>query len=128
MPRHLTIDELNAGLPEILAAPKDEGSLRAIIIRPAKGERCDLESCEISLALVTNGDHWAKGCWKSTCAPLATSRGRPVYRNGSVTREYAPDTRLGIGSAEIEITDVPHNGCAAFVRRYGRDAAVFVTS
>lgn len=39
-----------------------------------------------------------------------------------------PGTRLRIGSAEIEITDVPHNGCAAFVRRYGRDAAVFVNS
>ena len=39
-----------------------------------------------------------------------------------------PGTRLRIGSAEIEITDVSHNGCAAFVRRYGRDAAVFVNS
>jgi MOSC domain-containing protein YiiM len=37
-------------------------------------------------------------------------------------------TRLGIGSAEIEITDVPHNGCAAFIRRYGRDAGVFVNT
>ena len=29
MPRHLSLDELKAGLPEILASPKDEGILRA---------------------------------------------------------------------------------------------------
>ena len=29
---------------------------------------------------------------------------------------------------EIEIADVPHNGCAAFTRRYGRDAGVFVNT
>jgi hypothetical protein len=66
MARHLSIDELNAGLPEILASPKEEGVLRAIVIRPAEGERRDLECCEVSLALGTHGDHWAKGCWKST--------------------------------------------------------------
>jgi hypothetical protein len=63
MRRHLTLEELEAGLPEILASPKDEGTLCAIVIRPAKGERCDLETCEISLELGAHGDQWAKGCW-----------------------------------------------------------------
>ncbi len=66
MPRHLTLAELNAGLPEILASPADNGTLRTIVIRPEKKERRDLESCEISLAGGTHGDHWARGCWKST--------------------------------------------------------------
>ena len=34
MPRHRTLAELNAGLPEILASPSDNGTLRAIVIRP----------------------------------------------------------------------------------------------
>ncbi len=66
MPRHLTLAELTAGLPEILASPADNGTLRAIVIRPEKKERRDLESCEISFALGTQGGHWARGCWKST--------------------------------------------------------------
>jgi len=39
-----------------------------------------------------------------------------------------PGTRLAIGSAVIEITDTPHNGCASFIARYGRDACVFVNT
>jgi hypothetical protein len=50
--RHLTIDELNAGLPEILTSPKDEGNLRAIVIRPAKGERCDLSPARLASRVV----------------------------------------------------------------------------
>jgi len=65
MPNHLTLAELHAGIPEILAAPADNGILRAIVIRPEKKERRDLDTCQISLALGTQGDHWAKGRWKS---------------------------------------------------------------
>jgi MOSC domain-containing protein YiiM len=39
-----------------------------------------------------------------------------------------PGQRLAIGGAVIEITAVPHNGCASFVERYGRPATVFVNS
>ena len=39
-----------------------------------------------------------------------------------------PGQRLRIGSAVIEITAVPHNGCSAFIERYGRDACLFVNS
>ncbi len=63
MPKHLTRAELDAGLPEILASPADNGTLRAIVIRPEKKQRRDLDTCQISLALGTHGDHWAKGCW-----------------------------------------------------------------
>ena len=63
MPRHLTLDEATAGLPEILASPKDEGTLRDIVIRPARGKHRDLASCEVSARLGMQGDHQAKGCW-----------------------------------------------------------------
>ena len=71
MPIHLSRAELEAGLPEILASPADGGRLEAIVVRPSHGERRDLETCEISLAGGLHGDHWAKGCWKST------AEGRP---------------------------------------------------
>jgi hypothetical protein len=153
MPRHLTIDELNTGLPEILASPQDQGTLCAVVIRPAKGERRDLPSCGISLALGTHGDRWAKDCWKSTadgkphpdvqicimnarCIQLIAQEranwpaaGDNLFIDMDLSPgNMPPGTRLGIGSAVIEITDVPHNGCSAFTRRYGRDAGVFVNT
>ena len=71
MPRHLTRTELEAGLPDIMAAPADEGVLeghrRSAGLRRAPG----LASCEISLAGGVHGDRWADGCW------MTTEDGRP---------------------------------------------------
>ena len=39
-----------------------------------------------------------------------------------------PGTRLALGTAIIQITDVPHNGCNKFIERYGVDACRFVNS
>ena len=66
MADHLTRAELQAGLPHILASPADDGTLEAIVVRPGHGLREELQSCAISLAGGTHGDHWAKGCWLST--------------------------------------------------------------
>ncbi len=150
MPRHLTRAELEAGLPEILASPEDEGILRAIVIRIEPGQRGDLDTCEISLAGGTQGDHWAKGCWKSTedgrphpdvqiclmnarcIALIAVERANwpPAGDNLFIDIDLTPGnmppgTRLSIGSAVIEITDTLHAGCASFSERYGHDATVF---
>jgi len=37
-------------------------------------------------------------------------------------------SRLRVGGAVVEVSAVPHTGCAKFTRRYGRDAARFVNS
>jgi len=151
MPRHLNLDELKAGLPEILASPADEGVLQGIVVRPAPGERREPDRCRISLAGGVEGDHWAKGCWKTTeeglphpdvqvclmnarCIALIAqdrSNWAPAGDNLFIDMDLTPDNmppgqRLAIGSAIIEITDTPHTGCASFVERYGRDACVFV--
>jgi len=36
--------------------------------------------------------------------------------------------RLAIGSAILQITEEPHNGCGKFAERYGRAAVKFVNS
>ena len=153
MPRHLTRAELDAGLPEILRSPKDHGTLEAIVIRPASGERREVESAEVSLALGVHGDHWAKGCWKSLpdgspdpdvqiclmnarCIALIAqerSNWAPAGDNLFLDLDLSPahtppGTRLAIGTAVLEITAEPHNGCESFIARYGRDACVFVNT
>ncbi len=151
MPKHMRLDELNAGLPEILASPSDEGVLRGIVIRPEHGQRRELESCDISLAGGVHGDLWVEGCWKSTedgrphpdvqvcimnarcIALIAQERENwaPAGDNLFIDMDLSPQNtppgqRLRIGSAIIEITDTPHNACASFAERYGRDASIFV--
>ena len=39
-----------------------------------------------------------------------------------------PGTQLSFGTALVEITAEPHLGCAKFIERFGRDAALFVNS
>ena len=39
-----------------------------------------------------------------------------------------PGTRLTLGAAVVEVTDVPHTGCSKFVSRFGIDAMKFVNS
>lgn len=153
MPRHLTLAELERGLPEILDSPKDKGRLDGIVIRPDRGERQELGVCEVSLKSGVHGDHWAKGCWKSTddgdphpdvqicimnsrcIALIAQDRTNwaPAGDNLFIDMDLSPDNlppgqRLSLGTAVIEITDTPHNGCQKFIERYGRDACFFVNS
>ena len=153
MPRHLTMEELRAGLPKIRASPADAGVLQAIVFRPEHGERRDVESAEVSLAGGVRGDHWAKKCWKETAegrphpdvqicimnartiSLIAGARdnwpaaGDNLYIDMDLSPgNLPPGTRLAIGSAIIEITGVPHNGCQKFISRYGRDACVFVNT
>jgi MOSC domain-containing protein YiiM len=153
MPRHLSLAELTEGLPRILAAPKDQGTVRALVVRPAKGERRDVGSVRVSLAGGVEGDHWAQGCWKSTddgkphpdvqiclmnarCIELIAQdranwppAGDNLFLDMGLTPDnLPPGTRIGIGSAEMVITDTPHNGCASFIERYGRDACLFVNT
>lgn len=151
--RHLSRVELEAGLPEIKQAPKDNGRVDAIVIRPVHDERKSLESSEISLERGMYGDHWEQGCWMSTedgkphpdvqiCImnsrviqliaqtkerwPLA---GDNLFVDLELSSEnLATGQRLAIGNAVIEVTEVPHNGCQKFVERYGRDAVLFVNS
>ncbi len=153
MGKHLTRAELQAGLPHILESPEDNGVLEAIVVRPAPGERRDLESCEISVEGGTHGDHWAKGCWMSTedgrphpdvqicimnarcIALIARQRERWPLAGDNLfidldlrPENLPPGQRLRIGTAVIEITAVSHLGCASFAECYGRSAVVFVNA
>ncbi len=153
MSKHLTRAELEAGLPEILQSPKDNGLVEAITVRPVSEERRVVQSTRMTLSGGVEGDHWANGCWKSTedgkphpdvqicimnsrCINhIAGSRENwaPAGDNLFVDMDISPDnmppgTRVSLGSVILEITDTPHNGCAKFVERYGREATVFVNT
>jgi MOSC domain-containing protein YiiM len=58
--------------------------------------------------------------------PLA---GNNLYVDLDLSAEnLPPGTRLAIGTAVVEITAVPHNGCKKFAARFGLEATRFVNS
>jgi hypothetical protein len=151
--RHLSAPELEAGLAEILRSPKDAGRIDMIVRRPAENEREVLEECELDLALGLVGDSWVRqGSSKMpdhsphpemqinlmnsrVVALLAQDRARwplagdQFYVDLDLGEENLPaGTRLALGTAELEVSALPHTGCKKFVSRFGMDAMLFVNS
>lgn len=151
--RHLTLDELEAGLPGLLTSPPDRGTLELIVRRPAIGAREVLETGELDLADGLVGDTWKlRGSSRSADGGphpemqinLMNSRvidfiaqdrdrwalaGDQLFVDLDLSAEnLPPGTRLSMGTAVIEVTPQPHTGCAKFVERFGVDAMKFVNS
>ena len=153
MTRHLSRDELDAGLAEIRRSPKDNGVLKGIVIRPEEDARQSLASAEVSPEGGVHGDRWARTCWKTLPdgrphpdVQICIMNARAIALVAQVEDRWAlagdnlfldmdlsaenlpPGQRLALGSALLEITDEPHNACGKFAARYGTDAAKFVNS
>jgi MOSC domain-containing protein YiiM len=143
--KHLTVAEIEAGLDEIIASPKDNGVLKLIVRRPRENEREVLETGELDVEKGLVGDDWLTddGDTEAQIAimnsrliallardenrwPLA---GDQLYIDLDLTDEnLSAGARLAIGSAIIEVTPKPHNGCRKFVERFGLEAMKFVNS
>jgi MOSC domain-containing protein YiiM len=151
--KHLTMEELEAGLEEIRQAPKDEGVLELIVRRPRPGEREILEEGALDVDEGLVGDSWKDRKSTRSADGLAhpdmqvnimSSRvialisqdkarwhlaGDQLFVDMDLSAEnLPPGTQLSLGSAVLEVTDQPHTGCAKFVERFGLDAMKFVNS
>lgn len=149
-----SIDDLRAGLPHIAAAPRDEGTVQMIVRRPAIAEREVLHEGTLDVREGLVGDDWLARGSKRTAdgsahpdmqiaimgaraidAITGKSRdlwplaGDQLFLDLDLTRENLPTgTRLSIGTALLEITDVPHNGCKKFQERFGADSIALLAS
>jgi MOSC domain-containing protein YiiM len=151
--KHLSRAELEAGLANILESPRDAGELALIVQRPATGERKEVNTGELSVSEGLVGDNWkARGSGATpdrsahpdmqlnimnsrAIALIAVDPGRQslagdqLYVDMDLSEDnLSPGSRLQIGAAIVEVTDVPHTGCRKFVQRFGRDAMEFVNS
>jgi hypothetical protein len=151
--RHLTTQELEAGLEHIRQAPKTDGSLELIVRRPSVGEREVLSRGALDQAEGLVGDTW--NVRKSTRTPDGSPHpdmqlnvmsvraaalvaqdktrwplaGDQLFVDLDLSAENVPPgTRLALGTAVIEVTAEPHTGCGKFVERFGVDAMKFVNS
>ncbi len=151
---HLSAIELEQGLAEVLASPKDIGRLDAIFVRPAANERRALAEAQVSIEAGIKGDRWVRDGFSRLDDGTPDPRCQISLMNARILRQIAGDadamclagdnlivdldlseenlptgSRLAIGnSVVIEFSDVPHTGCSKFERRYGREAKTFINS
>ena len=147
---HLSREQLEAGLDIIRQSPKEQGTLDMIVRRPQTEVRDIVLEGALDLKVGLVGDNWkARGGSERPANPetqitltnaraiqhIAQSKDRwalagdQLYVDFDLSEENLPvGTRLSIGSAGIEITAEPHNGCKKYVERFGMDAMLFVNS
>jgi hypothetical protein len=141
---HATLDDLQSGLDHVRSSPADRGTLELIVRRPAEDLREVLHEGELDTEVGLVGDRWHLGTSPTNDAQLtvinsrlaqlvAGSRDRwalagdQLYVDLDLSAENLPaGTRLTIGEAVIEVTAVPHTGCAKFSARFGSDAVKLV--
>lgn len=150
---HLTAEQLEAGLDAVRQSPKEEGVLAMIVRRPQIGEREVLQEGLLDLEHGLVGDSWLERGSASTADGqahpdmqlnvinarlldlVAQDKARwPLAGDQLVVDldlsedNLPPGTQLAVGAAVIEVTEIPHTGCAKFVARFGADAMRFVNS
>jgi hypothetical protein len=150
---HTTSEELEAGLDEIRRSPAEAGTVELIVRRPAENEREVLEEGELDLDEGLLGDMWRRRGSSRTPDGAANPEaqltvmnarlaalvarelerwplaGDQLYVDLDLSDENLPaGTRLALGSAVIEVTALPHTGCAKFSGRFGSDALRFINS
>lgn len=148
-----TLAELEAALPEIRQAPKDEGTLALIVRRPGEEQREVLDEARLELDDGLVGDGWrARGSKRTADGSahpemqiaimgaraievIAREKERWALAGDQLfldmdlgTGNLPPGTRLAIGSAVLEITPYPHRGCKKFLARFGHDAMALLGS
>jgi hypothetical protein len=151
--KHLSTAELEAGLSDVRDSPSDGGTVELIVRRPAVDEREVLAEATLDVEAGLAGDTWpVRGSTRTADGSphpdmqltVMNSRAALLVAQDPDRRMLAgdqlyvdldlspgnlpPGTRLALGSAVIEVTDLPHLGCPKFAARFGQDAWRFVNS
>jgi MOSC domain-containing protein YiiM len=151
---HLTALDLEHGLSDVLASPRDDGRVKAIFVRPKENERQPLTTVSLSPEGGIAGDRWATNHWQKLPDGRPDPQSQISLMNARILRLIAGEedamclagdnlildldlsvenlpagSRLQIGSdVVIEFTLQSHTGCWKFSRRFGQQAREFVNS
>jgi MOSC domain-containing protein YiiM len=146
MGKHLTTAEIETGLAALGASPQDHGTLEMIVCRPQEDARLVLQQGELDCAKGLLGDTWHSRGKANVNAQITLMNSRVIQALAQDRTRWPtagdqlfvdldlsednlpPGQRLAIGTAVVEVTAVPHTGCAKFTARYGHDAIRFVNS
>lgn len=149
----ITMAELMAALPDVLAAPKDSAPVLQLCFRPGFNQREFPGHLTLTRTEGIPGERFTSAPWLT----LPDGRGDPriqvsilprrvmdlVWRDRAGTphpgdtiiadldtseANLPTGTRLSIGSAVIRVSDVFNDGCVKWKARYGRDAKDWITA
>jgi MOSC domain len=145
--------ELEAATAAVAAAPRDLGRVHAIIRRPREDEREALTDVRLDPAFGVDGDYWLDEARQmagddpidpATQVTIMNIRvlqaiepnesrwslaGDQLYVDFDLSIEHLPaGSRLSIGDAVVEVSAIPHTGCAKFSARFGSDALRWINS
>ena len=145
--RHLSKEQLQAGMDHVRRSPADQGVLQLIARRPTVGERELLREGRLDPAEGLVGDNWkTRGAsynpprepnpltqltimnaraadLVATCRERWHLAGDQLYIDLDLSLANLPTgTHLAIGSAVVQVTGEPHTGCKKFVEHFGLDA------
>jgi hypothetical protein len=151
--KHVTMQELEAGLEAIRQSPKDVGVLEMIVRRPQVEAREVLDEGHLDVVQGLVGDNWrARGSSRTADGsahpdmqlnimnarmialvaqekahwPLA---GDQLFIDLDLSADNVPPgTHLALGSAVIAVTAQPHTGCKKFAARFGLEALQLVST
>ncbi len=148
-----TLTDIEARFAELGDSPRDRGTVELIVCRPATGERHVLQRADLDLTVGLVGDNWRTRGSKHTEDGSAEPDKQITMTNSRVLQAIEPDAerhplagdqlfidmdlsidnlpagqRLAIGTAILEVSPTPHNGCDKFTARFGGDATRFVNS
>ena len=145
--------DLDRHMANVLASPRDAAPLELIVARPGPGEREILDEAVLDEANGLVGDGWlARGSGSTpdrsanpaaqltlmstrVLAAIESDRSRwplagdQLLLDLDLSEENLPaGTRLTIGTVVLEVTDLPHTGCAQFSARFGADALRWIST
>ncbi len=142
--RHRPLAELEAGVRDLSAAPKDAGRVALIVARRADGGRETPDRVSVAPEEGVPGDRWGRHLRAFPDMQITVMRrdvaelignGQPLTVFGDnlfvdldiSTSNLPAGSRLRVGGAVVEVTSQPHTGCVKFKGRFGQDALRFVS-
>lgn len=132
-------EDLERGLAALPPGPSERGRVALIVARGEGGLRRTLDRVRLRPGQGIPGDAWGRRPHKSADGSITAMRldvaellanGQPLLLAGDQlfvdldlsAANVPPGTRLRAGTAVLEVTPKPHNGCSKFAARFGPDA------
>lgn len=144
---HATAEQLNAALPHIRAAPRDDAPIEMLCFRPARNQRRMVPDLTLTADRGIPGERWLKAPWltlpdgrpdpriqvsilpKRVMDAVWLDRagtvhpGDPIVADIETSYDSLPvGTRLRAGNAVLEVSDAFNDGCVKWKVRYGAAA------
>ncbi len=152
METQFTLEHLQTQIKHIQDSPKDSGSVVLIVRRPTTEEREIISQGRLIPTAGLEGDNWHERGSASMPDGSANPEAEITLMNTRVIQALTENesrwalagdqffvdfdlseenipagSRLAIGSAIVEVSPLPHNGCKKFSARFGVDALKFIS-